>query len=361
MLSAFRVLIRSLRNQPGFSLLSILTLALGIGINVAIFSALEAVVLHPLPFPNADRLVAVYEDQSWMGYHKIPVDPANFFGWKREAKLFEDMAATSGCGAVLTGDGAPEEVPCRNFAANIWPLFEVKPILGRWYTEEEDHPQPDVVLIGEGLWRRRFGGDPGVIGRTIQLNGCGFRVAGVMPAWFHFYEAELWMPVGFTPEQKSGPWGHILMCYGRLRPGATPRQAETELRAIQARLNKLYPKDSDPRQGARVAPLRNALVGETPLWILMGAAAIVLAIACANVANLLLARATGRQREMAVRSALGASPVDLSKEVLLETLLMTCAGGAAGVAMALATRRLLENFIPQALKGTVEIALDARV
>ena len=363
MLSAFRVLIRGLRNQPGFALLAILTLALGIGINVAIFSALEAVVLHPLPFPNANRLVAVYEDQSWMGYPKSPVDPVNFFGWKREAKLFEDIAATFGYRAVLTGDGAPEEVPCRYFAANTWPLFGVKPILGRLYTEEEDHPQPDVVLMGEGLWRRRFGGDPAVIGRTIQLNGRGFRVAGVMPAWFHFYEAELWMPVGFTPEQKSGPWGHILTCYGRLRPGVTPRQAQTELRAIQARLNKLYPKDSDPRRGATVEPLRNALVGETrtALWILMGAAAIVLAIACANVANLLLARATGRQREMAVRSALGASPVDLSKQVLLETLLLTCAGGAAGVAMALATRRLLENFIPQALKGAVEIALDARV
>jgi predicted permease len=363
MLSSPRVLIRGLRKQPGFSLLAILTLALGIGINVAVFSALEAVVLHPLPFPNADRLVAVYEDASWIGYPKATPAPANFFDWKREAKSFDDMAATSGCRAVLTGDGAPEEVPCRSFAANVWPLFGIKPILGRWYTEEEDHPQPNVVMIGEGLWQRRFGGDPGVIGRTIQLSGRGFRVVGVMPLWFHFYETELWVPVGFTAEQKARRGSHSLTCYGLLKPGITPGQAETELRAIQGRLNQLYPKENDPRMGAAVEPLRNALVGETrtALWILMGAAGIVLAIACANVANLLLARATGRQREMAVRSALGASSGSLLGQLFLETLGLTCVGGAAGVAMALFARRLLENFIPEALKGAVEITLDAWV
>ncbi len=360
---ALRVLIRSLRNQPGFSLLAILTLALGIGINVAIFSALEAVVLNPLPFPNAGRLVAVYEDASWIGYPRNTPAPANFFDWKREAKSFDDMAATAGCRAVLTGDGAPEEVPCRSFAANIWPLFGVKPILGRWYTGEDDHPQPDVAMIGEGLWQRRFGGDRGVIGRTIQIGGRGFRVVGVMPRWFHFYETELWVPVGFTAEQKARRGSHYLTCYGRLKAGVTPRQAETELRAIQDRLNRMYPKDSDPRLGAAVEPLRSALVGETrtALWILMGAAGMVLAIACANVANLLLARATGRRREMAVRSALGASSGDLLMQVFLETLALACAGGAAGLAMALAARQMLENFIPQALKGAVEISLDRRV
>ena len=160
MVSALRVLLRGLRNQPGFSLLAILTMALGIGINVAIFSALEGVVLNPMPFPHADRLVAVYEDASWIGYPKSTPAPANFFDRKHKSKSFVDMAATSGCRAVLTGDGPPEEVPCRSFAANIWPLFGVKPILGRWYTGEEDHPQPDVAMIGEGLWQRRFAGDP---------------------------------------------------------------------------------------------------------------------------------------------------------------------------------------------------------
>ena len=363
MLPAVGVLIRGLRNQPGFSLLAILTLAIGIGINVATFSALEAVVLNPLPFPNPDRLVGVYEDASWIGYAKNTPAPANFFDWKRQAKSFDDMAATGGCRAVLTGDGAPEEVPCRSFAANAWPLFGVKPVLGRWYTEEEDHPQPNVMMIGEGLWQRRFGGDPGVIGRTVQLGGRGFRVVGVMPRWFHFYEVELWVPVGFTGEQKARRSSHYLTCYGRLKGGGTPPQAEAELRAIQARLNKLYPKDTDPRLVAAVEPLRNALVGETrtALWILMGAAGIVLAIACANIANLLLARATGCRRELAVRSALGASSSDLLAQVFLETLALTCAGGAAGVAMALTARRLLENFIPQALKGAIEIALDTRV
>src|SRR5262249_18620775 len=151
-----------------------------------------------------------------------------------------------------------------------WPMFGVKPILGRWYTEEEDHPQPNVMMIGEGLWQRRFGGDPGIIGRTVQLNGRSFRVVGVMPRWFHFYELELWVPVGLTTEQKARRGSHYLTCYGRLKPGVTPRQAETELRAIQARLNKLYPKENDSRLGAAVEPLRTALVGDmrTALWIL---------------------------------------------------------------------------------------------
>jgi predicted permease len=363
MLSALRVLIRGLRKQPGFSVLAILTLALGIGINVAIFSALEAVVLNPLPFPDAGRLVAVYEDASWIGYAKNTPAPANFYDWKRENTTFEDMAATSGCGAVLTGSGAPEEVRCRKFGANLWPLFGVKPVLGRWFTEQEDHPEPDVVMIGEALWQRRFGGDPAVIDRTIQINSRGYRVVGVMPQWFRFYDIEVWIPLGFTPAEKARRSSHFLTCYGRLKPGVTPRQAETELRSIQTRLNQMYPKDTDPRMGAAVEPMRNALVGDTrmALWILMGAAAMVLAIACANVANLLLARATGRQREMAVRSALGASSLDLLGQVFSETLLLTCAGGAAGIVMAFAARRLLENFIPQALKGAVEIALDARV
>jgi predicted permease len=363
MLSALRSLVRGLRNQPGFSLLAILTLALGIGINVAVFSALEAVVLHPLPFPNADRLVAVYEDASWIGYPKSTPAPGNFFAWKREAKSFEDMAATSGCQAVLTGNGAPEEVLCRSFAANAWPVFGVNPILGRWYTEEEDHPQPDVVMIGEGLWKRRFGGDPNVIGRTIQLSGRAFRVVGVMPLWFRFYETELWAPIGFTAEQKARLGSHYLTCYGRLKPGITSRQAETELRAIQTRLNQQYAKENDPRLGVAVEPLRNSLVGDTrtALWILMGAAGIVLAIACANVANLLLARATGRQREMAVRSALGASSGDLLWQLFLETVGLTCMGGATGIVMALFAQQLLENLIPEALKGAVQITLDARV
>jgi putative ABC transport system permease protein len=360
---ALRVLVRSLRNQPGFSILAILTLALGIGINVAIFSALEAVVLNPLPFPHADRLVVLYEDATWLGYPKSNPTPANFFDWKREATTFEDMAVTSGCGAVLTGGAAPEEVRCRKFAANLWPLFGVKPVVGRWFTEAEDHPDSDIVMIGEGLWRRRFGGDPGIIDRTIQINGHGFRVVGVMPRWFRFYDIEVWLPIGFTPQERARRSSHYLTSYGRLKPGVTTRQAETELRAIQARLDRMYPKDNEPRESVAIEPLRNALVGDTrtALWILMGAAAMVLAIACANVANLLLARATGRQREMAVRTALGATSSNLLSQVFLETLLLTMAGAAVGVGLALMGRPLLENFIPQALKGAVEIALDTRV
>ena len=173
--------LRFVRNQPGFSALAILTLALGIGVNVAIFSALEAVVINPLPFPEANRLVAVYEDSSWIGYKKNTPAPANLMDWRRESKSLEDIAATTGCRAVLTGDGAPEEIMCRNVTANLWPVLGVRPILGRWFTAAEDHFQPDVVMIGEGLWTSRFGRDPGILNRTIQIDGKGTQVVGVMP------------------------------------------------------------------------------------------------------------------------------------------------------------------------------------
>jgi hypothetical protein len=197
-------LLRGLVRQPGFSALAIITLALGIGVTVAIFSALEAVVLNPLPFPDSDRLVAVYEDASWLGYGKNTPAPANFSDWKKQARSFEDMAATSACRAVFTGDVAPEEVGCRNATANLWPLLGTRPLIGRWFSAEEDHPQPASAVIGEGLWIRRFGRDPRIVGRTVVINGHNTTVTGVMPGWFHFggdRDTDLWMPSGFSPQQ----------------------------------------------------------------------------------------------------------------------------------------------------------------
>lgn len=363
-MSPFSRRLRFLWNQPGFSALAILTLALGIGVNVALFSALEAVVINPLPFPDADRLVAVYEDSSFVGYKKNTPSPANFLDWRREAKSFEDMAATRGCRAVLSGDGAPEDLPCRNVAWNLWPMLGVKPILGRWFTAAEDHPQPDVVMISEGLWTRRYARDPGILDRTIQIDGNAVRVVGVMPRWFHFpVDMEMWRPIQLSPNDMAQRGSHYLTCYGRLKPGVTVAQASAELLGIQQRLNKLYPQVTNPRMGAFAEPLRDAMAGNVreALWILMGAAGMVLLIACVNVANLLLARATNRQRELAVRSALGASSRDLMGQVFGETVALAFLGGAAGVILAFAARRVLQNFIPEALKGSVAIALDPRV
>ena len=231
------VLLRGLRHQPGFSLLAILTLALGIGVNLAIFSALDALVLNPLPFPQAGRLVAVYEDASFIGYAKNTPAPANFFDWKREAKSFEDIGATRGCQAVLTGDGAPEVAPCRAVTANLWPILGVKPIRGRWFTAAEDHPDADVALISEGLWTRRYARDEAIIGRTIRVSDLSFKVVGVMPGWFQFpNRTEFWFPASFTAQQAANRGSHFLSCYGRLRPGVTIGQAEVELKAIQARI-----------------------------------------------------------------------------------------------------------------------------
>ena len=357
-------LLRGLRSQPGFSILTMLTLALGIGVNVAIFSALDALVLNPLPFPNSDKLVAVYEDAAFIGYPQNTPAPANFFDWKRQAKSFDDIGATRFCRAVLTGDGAPEQVLCRSFTANMWSILGVNPIRGRWFSADEDHPDANVVVIGEGLWTRRYGRDESIVGRTIRINDAAFKVVGVMPDWFHFTaRSELWTPAGFTPQQVAQRGSHFLNCYGRLKSGVTIRQAEQELQEIQRQINKTYPQETDPRMSASLEPLRDALVGKTgpALWILMGAAAIVLLIACGNVANLLLARATGKQRELAVRSALGASTRDLLGLVFAETLFLTCAGGAAGLVLAFIAKPLLENFIPAGLKGSIGISLDLRV
>lgn len=179
-------LLRGLRSQPGFSILAVLTLALGIGVNVAIFSALDALVLNPLPFPEPNRLAAVYEDAAYIGYPQNTPAPANFFDWKRQTTSFEDMGATRFCRAVLTGDGAPEQVLCRSFTANMWTILRVNPIRGRWFTADEDHSDPNVVVIGEGLWTRRYARDESIVGRTIRINDAPFKVVGVMPGWFHF-------------------------------------------------------------------------------------------------------------------------------------------------------------------------------
>ena len=357
-------LLRGLRSQPGFSILAVLTLALGIGVNVAIFSALDALVLNPLPFPEANRLMAVYEDAGFIGYPQNTPAPANFFDWKRQATSFQDMGATSFCRAVLTGDGAPEQVFCRSFTANMWSILGVNPLRGRWFTAEEDHPDPNVVLIGEGLWTRRYARDESLVGRTIRINDLSYKVVGIMPDWFRFTNrSELWTPAGFTAKQIAQRGSHFLNCYGRLKPGVSVDQARQELQEIQRQINKTYAQETDPRMSATLEPLRDALVGKIgpALWILMGAAFIVLLIACGNVANLLLARATGRQRELAVRSALGASTGDLLGLVLAETLFLTCAGGLFGVGLALASKKLLENFIPVGLKDSVSISLDLRV
>jgi putative ABC transport system permease protein len=364
-LPGFIPMLRGLFKHPAFSLLAVLTLALGIGINVAIFSALEAVVINPLPFPRAHELVAVYEDASWLGYYRNTPAPANFFDWRRQARSFQDMAAMSfGCNAVLSGDGPAEEVRCGEAMANLWPLLGVSPIIGSWFTAADDHPQPNTLLIGEGLWTRRFGRDHDIVNRTILVNGQGMRITGVMPGWFHFpSEAELWLPLGLSPKQMSQRGSHYLRCYGRLKTGVSVAQASEELKLIQQRLNKAYPKETNPRMGAWAEALQTAMVGDMrrALWILMAASAMVLLIACAGIANLLLARATARQRELAVRTALGASWTHLAGQVIFETVMLAILGGGAGVAVAFASRRLIENFIPEALKGSITIALDPRV
>lgn len=364
-MSRYLPVLRGLAKQPMFSILAIVTLALGIGVNVGIFSALEALVLEPLPYPESHRLVTIYEDASWLGYAKNTPAPANFVDWKREARSFAGMGATAGCRATLTGGSQPEEIRCSSLTPNLLPLLGTKPLLGRWFEDSEDVPDPSSVLISEGLWQRRFGADRNIVGKTIQLNGRAVSIRGVMPDSFRFPQAdvELWMPAGLTPQRWNSRSSHFLSVYGRLAPGVSLGEATQELRAIQKRINQRHPDDCDPRMSVMIETLRDRLLGKTQLalWILMGASAMVLLIACANVANLLLTRATGRQRELAIRSALGASTAALMEVIFAETLALTLAGGLGGIALAAASRGALETFIPESMLGAVYIGLDGRV
>lgn len=364
-MSRYLPVFRGLAKQPAFTLLAVLTLALGIGINVGIFSALEALVLNPLPYPEAHRLISIYEDASWLGYAKNTPAPANFRDWQRESRSFAGMGATAGCRGTLTGGSQPEEVNCRSLTPNLLPILGTKPMIGRWFEEAEDIVDPKVVLLSEGLWRRRFGADPQVAGKSIQFNGRAVTVVGVMPDSFRFPQAdiEMWIPIGLTPQRWNARSSHFLSVYGRLAPGVSMNEAKQELQAIQKRINQAHPEDCDPRMGIAMETLRDRLLGKTQLalWVLMGASAMVLLIACANVANLLLTRATGRQRELAIRSALGASTAALMEVIFAETLLLTLIGGLGGMFVAWASQGALEALIPESMLGAVRIELDERV
>ncbi len=360
-----RYAIRLLSRAPGFTLAVVLVLALGIGSNSAIFTVLDKTVIRPLPYADPNRLAMLWEDFSAFGSPKNRVSPGTFFDWRKRTQVFEEIAAYAGGRNMdLVGGGTPEEVFGLSVTANLIPLLGVRPLLGRTFAADEEGPDTKAVVLSYRLWRRRFGGDPNLVGNSILMNGEKYSVIGVMPQGFQYpdCETELWLPLGLQPDILARRNSHFLKVVGRLKPGRDLRQAQSDMSAVARQLATEFP-GTNARVGITVVPLKDEILGDsrTAFIILLSAAACVLLIACANVGNLLLARASSRQREIAVRTALGASSMRVLRQLLIENLLLALGGGALGLVFASWSMMGLERMIPSGLAGAVELRVDLRV
>jgi putative ABC transport system permease protein len=347
---AFRQLLKS----PGFSLVAILTLALAIGANTAIFSAIDAVLLHPLPYPDPHQLVIVQETLPRYSLHDIAATAPDYAEFRRQATCFSQIAAVTSAVATLTGDGQPEDVPALRVTASAFPMLGVVPVVGGLFTSDDDQPGRDhVAILSEGLWTRRYGRDPSIVGKNIQINLESYRVAGVIrPILDYRVAANLWMPLAFAPSETApgtrSP--HNIDVIGRLKPGGTIQEARDEFRRIAASIVEQYPNQASMDRGfsLNLKPLAEKQAGDlkTPLLVLIAAVGALMLITCANVSNLLLARALKRRREIGIRSALGASRLRVIRQLLTESLLLAFIAGAAGTLLALYGLRLYAQFGP---------------
>ena len=366
LLHDLRFAARTLLKKPAFSVAAALCLALGIGANTAMFSVVNGVLLRPLPYPEPERLVAVWERSVEHSEERNVVAPANYLDWRAGSTVFEEMGVAMEYSFNLTGLGEPEEVPAQLISASMFPVLGVRPAFGRALTAADDAPgTEDVVVLSHGFWQRHFAGDRGVIGRRVMLNGQPFTVVGVMAEGFGIRasEAQLWAAIGLDPSvnyRESA--GRFLTAYGRLKPGVTPERAQGELRTIAARLEQAHPR-YNTGWSVNVFPLYDEVVGEArrPLYVLAGVVAFVLLIACANVANLQLAQAAARSREIAVRAALGAGRWRVARQLLTESLVLAVAAGAAGILLAYWAVSALRAAAPASLPRVQEVGLDGRV
>lgn len=356
--------LRMLAKNPGFTTVAVVALALGIGANSAIFSVVNAVLLRPLPYKNPDALVMMWDEQTHLGFPKDTPSPANFLDWREQNTVFEGMVAMGQSSYNLTGAGEPERFDGRRVSANLFSLLGVEPQLGRAFTADEDKPGSRVVILSHRMWQSRFGSDATIIGRALNLNGEAYTVVGVMPHGFQFpaKRDQLWVPIAFSAEEASQRGSHYLEVLARMKPGVTLQQARAEMSTIAARLEKQYP-EQNMRVGIVVTPLHEEVVGniKPALLILLGAVGFVLLIACANVANLLLARAAVRQKEISLRLALGASRTRLIRQFLTESVLLAGMGGVVGLLCSLAGIRILKGFIPDTISQVQAINLDSKV
>lgn len=370
-----RFALRQLRKSPGFTGVAVLTLALGIGATTAIFSVIDGVLLQPLPFKSPDCLYTLWERNLKMGYEQNPPAAANFRDWRDRNQVFEQLAAFDASKSFdLSGNGRPERVDGAAVSPDLFDLLGVAPQLGRAFSANEDQlGQERDIELSYGLWQRRFNADRSILGKHILVDGNDFTVIGVMPPGFQFPgdtgtvmniftapPAQAWVPLALTAHQWSERSSHYLEVVGRVKPGITLDQAQAQLDSIEQQLNREYPKEyigSD----VKLVPLHAQVVGSfrPALLVLFGAVVFVLLIACANVANLLLARATSRRREVAIRSALGATGARLTRQLITESVTLASAGGFFGVLFAFGAIRLLPRLLPANFPRTADIHLNS--
>jgi len=369
--------LRVLASQPAFAAVAVASLALGIGANTAIFSVTNALLLRPLPYDDAERISILWQRSPGLGVQQDWFSTGQYLDIRADNQVFTDVAATIGASFNLTGTGVPERIDGARVSASLFPLFGAKAAAGRVFTAEDDTPgKPPVVILSNGFWKRRFGSDPSVVGRSLTLNGNTFTIVGVMAADFVFNKeimpavngiqnVDLLLPLPLPETARANRGGEDFNIFAKLRPGVTLEKAQSDMSVLAGRMKRDYPQNYPPNGGLTISvvPLINQVVGDVrlALYVLLGAVGLVLLIACGNVANLLLSRGAVRAKEMAIRAAVGASRERIVRQLLTEAVLLSALGGLLGLLLAVAAVNVLGQFGSARIPRLDEIAIDGRV